>query len=214
MVCGPVYLVVIRFLSTFIVQQSLSTLTRRNGPSKAAMDSVVPDSLEEKKPPPGSRQSKRHGPHRPDSEAGRKSSLSRKKQTVRDRRMSTCQVQSLTCIPKLTDSSEVKGKDARLVKFRWSLPPFGDAKIKIHFKSQDIGQFDFTFNFEIVGTKRCYQVFCRGICSVPQICWEPKIVFPKMKNTVAENAIIHKCFVEDEKMYYFGPLHCGKTRER
>ena len=180
-------------------------LTCRNGPQReiARTDSVGIDLLKEEKLS-GSRLAKR--PARCDSETGHKSSFIRKKlANTRDGHPS---------LPELADSSVLRDEATKLVKFRWSLPPFGDTKIKLHFESQDQGQFDFTFNFEIVGTKRCYKLFCRGICSVPQICLEPKIVFPSMKNTVKGNEIIHKCFVEDEKMYHFGPLHCGKTRER
>ena len=129
-------------------------------------------------------------------------------------RHSNAHLQSLGSLAEIPDIPEKKCEKINLVKFRWSLPPFGKTILKLHFKSQDLGVFEYIFNFEIVGTRKVYQLLCKGICNAPQICWEPKVVFPKVRNTVRENEIIHRCFVEDDKMYHFGPLHCGKTRER
>ena len=143
----------------------------------------------------------------------------------------------------------------RLVKFRWVVPAKGETKIKLHFSSQDRGQFDHTLNFELAGTRRRYQLFCRGLCVVPSICSEPRynktytlyinvwccmymyvhvctyssipldysatpcyahcrIVFANRKKTLKSDEIVHKRYVMSKERYYFGPLHCGKTRDR
>ncbi len=39
-------------------------------------------------------------------------------------------------------------------------------------------------------------------------------VFPFRKKTKDREEIVHKKFVLSENTYYFGPLHCGKTRDR
>ena len=49
-------------------------------------------------------------------------------------------------------------------------------KLKLLFQSKDEGQFDQTLNFEMVGTRRRLQLFCRGLCVVPTICREPRYV--------------------------------------
>ena len=64
----------------------------------------------------------------------------------------------------------------RLVKFRWVVPPGGEVKLRMLFQSRDEGQFDQTLNFEIVGTRRRLQLFCRGVCVVPSIAREPRYV--------------------------------------
>ena len=64
----------------------------------------------------------------------------------------------------------------RLVRFRWVVPAGGETKLRLLFTSQDEGQFDQTLGFEIAGTRRRYQLFCRGLCVVPTICREPRWV--------------------------------------
>ena len=63
----------------------------------------------------------------------------------------------------------------RLVRYRWVVPAGGEIKLKLLFQSRDVGQFDQTLNFEIVGTRRRLQLFCRGLCVVPSICREPRL---------------------------------------
>ena len=57
---------------------------------------------------------------------------------------------------------------------RWIIPAKGKCKIKFQFTSDEEGQFDQTLNFEIVGTRRNYQLFCRGLCQFPTISKEPR----------------------------------------
>ena len=104
----------------------------------------------------------------------------------------------------------------RLVRFRWTVPAYGETKLKLLFRSDEGGQFDQTMNFELLGTRRRYQLFCRGLCTVPTICQEQRIVFPHRKKTMGKDEIVHKRFVlhADVNTYHFGPLHCGKDRDR
>lgn len=57
-----------------------------------------------------------------------------------------------------------------LTSFRWIVPTQGEVVLKIWFYSELPGTFAQTFNFELMGTKRLYQLPCRGICSYPSIC--------------------------------------------
>jgi hydrocephalus-inducing protein len=102
----------------------------------------------------------------------------------------------------------------RLVKHRWIVPANGECKMRLLFTSKYEGQFDQTLNFEIQGTRRRYQLFCRGLCQLPTISKEPRIVFPNRKRAVKKGEIISKKYLLDQDEFQFGPLHCGKPRER
>lgn len=65
----------------------------------------------------------------------------------------------------------------RIINFRWIIPPKEERKIKLLFLSEEEGQFDQVMNFEIMGTKRHYQLFCRGVCQFPTICKDPRYMY-------------------------------------
>ena len=69
-------------------------------------------------------------------------------------------------------------------------------------------------NFETVGTRQKYTLYCRGICAFPQISNDPKVVFVHRKPVKMVNDIVHKSFIESSGKYEFGPLLCGKNRDR
>ncbi|XP_062442830.1 hydrocephalus-inducing protein homolog [Rhea pennata] len=104
-------------------------------------------------------------------------------------------------------------KIIRLTNFRWIVAAHGEVVLKIHFSSIVPGQFDQTFNFEILGTGRLYQLFCRGTCVYPTICQDPRLVFPHRRKSKARNDIIFKQYVMDTGVFHFGPLLCGKSRQ-
>ena len=97
---------------------------------------------------------------------------------------------------------------------RWVVDPLKTIELKVSFQSQEIGQFDQTLNLEIAGTQRKYQLFCRGICSLPSICQDPKVVFPHRKKYKKSDEIFHKVFNLSNQIFEFGPLLAGKNRER
>ena len=97
---------------------------------------------------------------------------------------------------------------------RWVVQPGESTNLKIAFTSQDTGQFDQTLNFEIVGTRRRYQLFCRGVCSFPVLSREPRIVFPNRKKFRKPDEIVHKKYILSSETFEFGPLLAGKNRER
>ncbi|XP_045149859.1 hydrocephalus-inducing protein homolog [Echinops telfairi] len=105
-------------------------------------------------------------------------------------------------------------KFIRLNNFRWIVPANGEVTLRVHFSSSDIGNFDQTFNFEILGTRRQYQLYCRGVCTYPYICQDPKVVFPQRKKDIKANEIIFKKYVMSTNRFYFGPLLCGKSRDK
>ncbi|XP_073911808.1 hydrocephalus-inducing protein homolog [Castor canadensis] len=105
-------------------------------------------------------------------------------------------------------------KLVRLNQFRWIVPANGEVTLRVHFSSTDLGNFDQTFNFEILGTRRQYQLFCRGICTYPYICQDPKVVFPDRKKDMKPNEVIFKKYIMSTNRFYFGPLLCGKSRDK
>jgi len=64
----------------------------------------------------------------------------------------------------------------RIVRFRWIIPSNGEIRVRLRFVSNEVGQFDQTISFEILGTKRNYKIFCRGVCTFPTISREPRLV--------------------------------------
>lgn len=57
-----------------------------------------------------------------------------------------------------------------LMSFRWVVPANGEISLRIWFYRDSPGKFEQTFNFELLGTQRNYQLLCKGICSYPSIC--------------------------------------------
>ncbi|XP_051512768.1 hydrocephalus-inducing protein homolog [Myxocyprinus asiaticus] len=102
----------------------------------------------------------------------------------------------------------------RLTHFRWIVPPSETVTLRIMFCSSVLGKYDQAFSFELMGTKRCYQLYCKGICAYPTISRDPKIMFAHCKMTMQPESGLQKTYIIQSKLYEFGPLLCGKTRER
>ncbi|KAM3920677.1 hydrocephalus-inducing protein homolog [Leptodactylus fuscus] len=98
--------------------------------------------------------------------------------------------------------------------FRWVVPAGGEVPLRIHFHSNHTGNFDQTLNFELLGTRRRYQLYCRGVCAFPTISKDPKVVFQHRKKEIQTDEIIHKKFLLSSSTFDFGPLLCGKSREK
>ena len=71
----------------------------------------------------------------------------------------------------------------RLVPSRWTISAKNNINLKLVFTSNDFGSFDQSLNFELVGTRRSYQLFCRGKSELPVISWEPR--FATLHRTVS-----------------------------
>ncbi|KAL0967855.1 hypothetical protein UPYG_G00258380 [Umbra pygmaea] len=132
---------------------------------------------------------------------------------------------SATCSPPLNavfplpesekDQQELHQKwNQLLTTFRWIVPPNGEVTLKILFQSQVPGKFNQTLNFELLGTKRHYQIDCRGICGYPSINKDIKTVFAHCKRVLQSDELLQKKYIIHSGLYDFGPLLCGKTRDR
>uniref|UniRef100_A0A8D3BS88 HYDIN axonemal central pair apparatus protein n=1 Tax=Scophthalmus maximus TaxID=52904 RepID=A0A8D3BS88_SCOMX len=101
-----------------------------------------------------------------------------------------------------------------LTKFRWVVPANGEVLVKIWFYSDVLGKFEQTLNFELLGTQRRYQLFCRGICAYPSISKDHRILFPRSKKVQKVEDRLQKTYVVKPGYFEFGPLLCSKTRDR
>ncbi|KAG7333195.1 hypothetical protein KOW79_003330 [Hemibagrus wyckioides] len=103
---------------------------------------------------------------------------------------------------------------SKLTHFRWIVPPNGEVTLKLWFHSSVPGDFKQTLGFEVMGTKRCYQLYCSGICAFPSISKDYKTVFAHCKKTMQKVNGLQKTYVIRSGLYDFGPLLCGRTRDR
>ncbi|XP_032378415.1 hydrocephalus-inducing protein [Etheostoma spectabile] len=110
-------------------------------------------------------------------------------------------------------NSELK-RNQSLTTFRWIVPANGEVILKIWFYSASPGKFEQTFNFEILGTQRHYQLFCKGICTYPSICKDYMTLFALSKKVPQMEEGLHKVYTIKPGYFEFGPLLCGKTRDR
>ncbi|XP_069735049.1 LOW QUALITY PROTEIN: hydrocephalus-inducing protein homolog [Phaenicophaeus curvirostris] len=104
-------------------------------------------------------------------------------------------------------------RPARLSHCRWIVPAHGKVELKIFFNSTELGQFEQMLHFETVGTRRQYQLQCRGTCLYPTISQDPRVVFPQCRKSKKVGDVIFKQYVMDTGVFHFGPLFCGKSKD-
>ncbi|XP_063024379.1 hydrocephalus-inducing protein-like [Melospiza melodia melodia] len=101
----------------------------------------------------------------------------------------------------------------RLKRYRWKVPAQGQVELKVNFFTKKPGKFEQTMKFEIVLSKRQYELPCSVTGLYPSIIQNPRLVFPHWRETMEEDEVIFKEYVESTKQFHFGPLLCGKSRE-
>ncbi|KAG7521590.1 hydrocephalus-inducing protein-like [Solea senegalensis] len=101
-----------------------------------------------------------------------------------------------------------------LKSFRWVIPAKSEVVLKIWFYSDSLGTFEQVFNFELVGNLRHYKLLCRGVCTYPAICQNYMTLFAHSKKVPQIEEGLHKTYIINPGYFEFGPLICGKTRER
>ncbi|NXY61073.1 HYDIN protein, partial [Callaeas wilsoni] len=100
-----------------------------------------------------------------------------------------------------------------LKQYRWIVPAQGEVEVKVHFSTTKPGKFKQTLRFELVQTKRLYQLPCSVTGLYPSISQDPRLVFPRWRKSMEDDEIIFKEYVDSTKQFHFGPLLCGKSRE-
>ncbi|XP_034444093.1 hydrocephalus-inducing protein homolog [Hippoglossus hippoglossus] len=101
-----------------------------------------------------------------------------------------------------------------LTTFRWVVPANGEVLLKIWFYSESLGRFEQTFNFELLGSQRHYQLPCRGIGMFPSICTDYTTLFALSNKVPQMEEGVQKSYVVKPGYFEFGPLLCSKTRDR
>ncbi|NWZ10633.1 HYDIN protein, partial [Agelaius phoeniceus] len=101
----------------------------------------------------------------------------------------------------------------RLKRYRWKVPAQGEVELKVHFFAKKPGKFEQTLRLELVLSKRQYELPCSVTGLYPSISQNPRLVFPHWRETMEEDEIIFKEYVESTKQFHFGPLVCGKSRQ-
>nr|XP_046249402.1 hydrocephalus-inducing protein homolog [Scatophagus argus] len=154
-----------------------------------------------------------------------KESAVAKDQDKKGRESQRSKKRTLLHIPSTPDCTETPQQDQhqgklelkrnqRLTTFRWVVPAHGEVVLRIWFYSDSPGKFEQTFNFELLGTQRHYQLLCRGICTYPSICKDHTTLFAHSKKVPQMQEGIQKTYVIEPEYFEFGPLLCGKTRDR
>ncbi|XP_068874988.1 hydrocephalus-inducing protein homolog [Aphelocoma coerulescens] len=101
----------------------------------------------------------------------------------------------------------------RLKRYRWIVPAEAEVELKVCFCPTKSGKFQQTLRFELVGMKRLYKLPCSGTGLYPSISQNPRLVFPQWRETIGDDEIVFKEYVESTNQFHFGPLLCGKSRE-
>ncbi|TMS05303.1 Hydrocephalus-inducing protein-like protein [Larimichthys crocea] len=101
-----------------------------------------------------------------------------------------------------------------LTKFRWVIPANDEVVLRIWFYTDSPGKFEQTFSFELLGTQRQYQLLCRGVCTYPSICKDYRTLFALSKRAPRMEEGIQKTYLIKPGCFEFGPLLCGKNRDR
>ncbi|KAJ3022533.1 hypothetical protein HKX48_005950 [Thoreauomyces humboldtii] len=122
-------------------------------------------------------------------------------------------------IPKVEDAKgvvEVEDETDREEnkKSRWIIQPHERKEMTVRFASGEVGKFDQTLNFELVGSRSRYTLHCVGHCQYAAIASDPKRVFARIRRTKDEKAIVHGEYIAATATYEFGPLLNSKSREK
>lgn len=95
----------------------------------------------------------------------------------------------------------------RLTRFRWIVPANGEVVLKIWFYSELPGTFSQTFNFELMGTKRLYQLLCRGVCSFPSISTDYRCVYVPALTTAGTTGTMFSYLAAHSRLWSFYCKH-------
>ncbi|XP_068058702.1 hydrocephalus-inducing protein homolog [Anomalospiza imberbis] len=138
---------------------------------------------------------------------------SAKEKQISTQRTESPQDSSAAISKSTLESASVPTEFLRLKRYRWIVPAHGEVELKVHFSAKKPRTFEQTLRFELVQSKRQYELPCSGTGLYPSISLNPRVVFPQWRETMEEDEIIFKEYVESTKQFHFGPLLCGKSRE-
>ncbi|XP_056273332.1 hydrocephalus-inducing protein homolog [Pseudoliparis swirei] len=105
-------------------------------------------------------------------------------------------------------------RNQSLTTYRWVVPASSEVNMRVWFYSDSPGNFEQTFTFELLGTQRPYQLTCRGDSTYPSICKDYMTLFANSTKVPQMVEVLRKTYAVKPGYFEFGPLLCGKTRDR
>ncbi|RKO94829.1 hypothetical protein BDK51DRAFT_29881 [Blyttiomyces helicus] len=115
---------------------------------------------------------------------------------------------------KIVNEQEDDADKEDIKRFRWVVQPRERKELVVKLNSLDVGKFEQTLNFEIMGARGRYALHCIGHCHYSQIVGDPRKIFSKWRKVKEEKSIIHGEFVIATGTYEFGPLVFSKAKEK
>ncbi|KAJ3287536.1 hypothetical protein HK104_008544 [Borealophlyctis nickersoniae] len=110
--------------------------------------------------------------------------------------------------------TEDDGEKEDIKRMRWIIQPHERKELIVRFSSNEIGRFEQTLSFELVGARGRYSLHCVGHCQYSHIISDPKKVFQKWRKNKEEKTIVHGEYVASTGVFEFGPLLYSKPREK
>jgi adenylate kinase family enzyme len=114
---------------------------------------------------------------------------------------------------KAVEVEEEVEKDS-LARYRWIILPKERKELVVKFSSNEIGKFEQTLQFEIMGSRAKYPLICTGHCRYSQIVSDYRKIFPKWKKAKEDRYISHGEYIASSGVFEFGPLLYSKPREK
>ncbi|KAI9095517.1 hypothetical protein DFS34DRAFT_651319 [Phlyctochytrium arcticum] len=112
----------------------------------------------------------------------------------------------------LETDEDVERDDIR--RYRWVIGPHERRELMVKFTASEVGKFEQTLSFGLVGARARLATKCVGHCQYSQIPNEPKRIFSKWRKTKDEKTIVHGEYVSSTGIFEFGPLLYSKPREK
>ncbi|CAK0791292.1 unnamed protein product [Prorocentrum cordatum] len=98
---------------------------------------------------------------------------------------------------------------------RWIIEPLSEQRLVVHFASEEVGVYESTLNFEMVGGIASGPIPVRvtGTSALPAVNSDTRFIFPRQKKRRPLDGYAVKTFVTSLNTYDFGPLLAGRDPE-
>ncbi|KAI9002678.1 hypothetical protein BC832DRAFT_104056 [Gaertneriomyces semiglobifer] len=114
---------------------------------------------------------------------------------------------------KVSVDTEDEVAKEEIKRFRWVIQPHDRRELTIKFSSTEVGRFEQTLTFELVGAKGRFTLLCVGECQYTQIVGDPRKVFSKWRK-IKEDTTAYGEYIASTATYEFGPLLYSKPKEK
>ncbi|KAL9822953.1 hydrocephalus-inducing protein-like [Geothlypis trichas] len=110
---------------------------------------------------------------------------------------------STTRSKSVLESASVPKEFLRLKRHRWMVPAQGEVELKVHFSTRKPGRFEQTLRFELVQTKRRYELPCSGTGLCPSISQSPRYKAQNCPGNSENLTILNNCPGDVEGQFCF-----------